>query len=1050
MIKSVLVASRGVGACSVIRRLQRLGIRTVAVYSEADRTAPHALMADRAICIGNAPGAESYAQAAVVLDAARVSGVDAIHPVFGTLSGNADFAQAVEHLGLAFIGPHHEAMRAFANLAELGALVCAPQGPLLEAKSNPGQDSCLELHVFGDGSGGAISLGETALVRQKERCSLIQSPALGIKTEALLALRQAVVSFAKAIRYRALGTVSLRVDESGSVLAVRGTCPALPGSFALIEARFGVDLVELSLRAAQGLALPGEVLEPKREYGVAVHVVAGAPMQDAPPTTGIVTALTLPDPGLVECGIDIGMELGAGSDRTLLTLTAAGDSPAEVAESLGKSLTQIEIGGIETNLDELRLAYGPESISQLPKRFEVQRPGTFTIVVDYPGRLGYWPIGVPPSGPMDDLSHRYANRIVGNSEGAASLEMTLTGPTLRFDADTVVALVGANMPAFLDEQAIAQNRPVTVHAGQTLRLGTIIGPGSRTYLAIRGGVQVASYLNSSTTFTLGGFGGHNGRALRTGDSLRIGNRVSGEVPLEPPAGVLIDLTNRWEIGVLYGPHAAPEFFTNRDIRVLFDTEYEVHFNSNRTGVRLIGPKPEWARADGGEAGLHPSNIHDVAYAIGAIDFTGDMPILLGPDGPSLGGFVCPATVVSAELWKLGQLRPGDRVKFVSISDEQAIELQQRQSRALSHALSVRTKLVATAPAHAIIAKREATEARVAVTYRRSGDAYLLVEYGPMALDLRLRFRVHALMQWLNARELPGIIELTPGIRSLQIHFDAARIPRKRLLSELERAEGELPSADALEVPSRIVHLPLSWDDPQTRLAIQKYTQSVRPDAPWCPSNIEFIRRINGLADEKAVYDIVFGASYLVLGLGDVYLGAPVATPIDPRHRLVTTKYNPARTWTPENAVGIGGAYLCIYGMEGPGGYQFVGRTIQVYNRYRRTRRFTEQQPWLLQFFDQLRFYPVSGEQLLDHRRDFLTGKFDIEVEQSRFNLADYQRFLTNNEVSIGQFKSAQQQAFEAERQRWIDNGQLGALPQRIAAEPGREPKHVGPVVECTQ
>ena len=141
------------------------------------------------------------------------------------------------------------------------------------------------------------------------------------------------------------------------------------------------------------------------------------------------------------------------------------------------------------------------------------------------------------------------------------------------------------------------------------------------------------------------------------------------------------------------------------------------------------------------------------------------------------------------------------------------------------------------------------------------------------------------------------------------------------------------------MPSRIVHLPLSWDDPATRLAIEKYMQSVRPDAPWCPSNIEFIRRINGLDTIDDVQRIVFDASYLVLGLGDVYLGAPVATPLDPRHRLVTTKYNPARTWTPENAVGIGGAYLCVYGMEGPGGYQFVGRTVQMWNRYRTTPEF---------------------------------------------------------------------------------------------------------------
>ena len=150
-------------------------------------------------------------------------------------------------------------------------------------------------------------------------------------------------------------------------------------------------------------------------------------------------------------------------------------------------------------------------------------------------------------------------------------------------------------------------------------------------------------------------------------------------------------------------------------------------------------------------------------------------------------------------------------------------------------------------------------------------------------------------------------------------------------------------------------------------------QAVRPDAPWCPSNIEFIRRINGLDSVEEVYRIVHEASYLVLGLGDVYLGAPVATPVDPRHRLVTTKYNPARTWTPENAVGIGGAYMCVYGMEGPGGYQLVGRTIQVWNTWKSTPAFAEGSPWSLRFFDQIRFYPVSAEELLEARERFRMG-----------------------------------------------------------------------------
>jgi urea carboxylase len=251
-----------------------------------------------------------------------------------------------------------------------------------------------------------------------------------------------------------------------------------------------------------------------------------------------------------------------------------------------------------------------------------------------------------------------------------------------------------------------------------------------------------------------------------------------------------------------------------------------------------------------------------------------------------------------------------------------------------------------------------------------------------------------------------------------VHFDSRRISRGRIMDALLEVEASLAPIDDIEVAGRIVHLPLSWDDPGTRLAIERYMQSVRADAPWCPSNIEFIRRINGLDSVQEVQRIVFDASYLVMGLGDVYLGAPVATPLDPRHRLVTTKYNPARTWTPENAVGIGGAYLCVYGMEGPGGYQFVGRTVQMWNRYRQTAQFRDGKRWLLRFFDQLRFYPVSATELLRLRAEFPYGKASLRIEPTTLRLRDYRRFLASNAASIAAFKARQQAAFDAERERW--------------------------------
>jgi urea carboxylase len=299
------------------------------------------------------------------------------------------------------------------------------------------------------------------------------------------------------------------------------------------------------------------------------------------------------------------------------------------------------------------------------------------------------------------------------------------------------------------------------------------------------------------------------------------------------------------------------------------------------------------------------------------------------------------------------------------------------------------------------------------------------------LDLTLRLRVHALMLEIQRLALPGVTNITPGIRSLQIQYDPRRVPLETLLRTLIDAEQRLGALEDFEIPSRTVWLPLSFNDPAVAATISRYMESVRADAPWCPDNIEFIRRINGLASSEDVRRIVFDASYLVMGLGDVYLGAPVAVPLDPRHRLVTTKYNPARTWTPPNVVGIGGAYMCIYGMEGPGGYQLFGRTIQVWNSYLQSPEFRDSQPWLLRFFDQIRFFPVTPAQLQQWRLDFPHGRRKLDIEPGLFRLRDYQRFLAANQASITQFRARRQAAFETERDAWARAGQLaaeGALP----------------------
>jgi urea carboxylase len=196
----------------------------------------------------------------------------------------------------------------------------------------------------------------------------------------------------------------------------------------------------------------------------------------------------------------------------------------------------------------------------------------------------------------------------------------------------------------------------------------------------------------------------------------------------------------------------------------------------------------------------------------------------------------------------------------------------------------------------------------------------------------------------------------------------------------------------------------------------RYQNGVRWDAPWCPDNVEFIRRINGLDERRDVFAIVSAATYVVVGLGDVYLGAPVAVPLDPAHRLVTTKYDPPRTWTPANAVGIGGAYLCVYGMEGPGGYQLVGRTVPVW-------RLGSEPPWLLRHFDLLRFRPVSPDELLALRADLSAGRLDLGTRPTTLRLAD---LLPPAGEAAKEFTARRQAAFAQERDRWATAAGLPA------------------------
>ena len=917
----------------------------------------------------------------------------------------------------------------------------------------------IEVQIFGDGSGEILVLGARDCSTQRRHQKVIEeTPVPGLDAQTQERLFACARLLCGAVNYRSAGTVEFLFDVESKEFYFLEVNTRLQVEHGVTEQVTGVDIVEMMILEAAGEMPPLKsfATEPVGS-AIEARIYAEDPAKGFLPAPGLLSGVVFPSTELArtETWVESGTEITPYYDPMIAKIIVTGTNRSDAVRKMQLALDATSIQGTETNLRYVKaivtseeFAHGAITTSFLNtfavarRAFEVLEGGTQTTIQDYPGRLGYWHVGVPPSGPMDSLALRLSNRCVGNADGLPALEMTGIGATIRFDFGIVAAVCGAEMDAMLDGKRISMWTPFAVNAGQVLQFSSAKGAGCRSYVAVRGGIESAGYLGSASTFMLGGFGGHAGRALRAGDVIHFAESQEGGTCKKLPLNLIPSYERHWEIAVMYGPHGSPEFFTHADIEMIFSTDWSVHYQSDRTGVRLVGPKPEWARKDGGEAGLHPSNIHDNAYAIGAIDFTGDMPILLGPDGPSLGGFVCPAVVVNAELWKLGQLKAGDTIRFRRVTEEQARRMELEIEAAIDGLAGGLPKIPTSDYEEEAILQTSSSRKPITV-YRADGDKYLLVEFGERVLDLALRFRVHLLEQKLRALGLPGVIDVTPGVRSLQIHYDNRRLPRVALLEALEAVDDELPENPNVTVPSRTVYMPLSWNDPATQLAQSKYMHSVRPDAPWCPDNIEFIRRINGLSSVEEVYEIVYAASYLVLGLGDVYLGAPVATPTDPRHRLVTTKYNPARTWTPENAVGIGGAYMCVYGMEGPGGYQLVGRTVQVWNTHRSTKTFPSGRPWSLRFFDQIRFYPVSGEELLDLRGRILHGGFDLKVEENSFNLRQYQDFLDSIRGEADAFRGRQREAFREERERWRVNGLLEVSAPPEMPEPRLDDDEVG-------
>ncbi len=578
-----------------------MGIGSVAVYSEADRHSLHVHQADEAIPLGRPSEAGSDLLAVAILDAARKSGADAIHPGDGLLSENADFAQACADDGRVFIGPTPQQIRAFcykhaaremarergipvlpgsgalAGVHEAMALADDIRYPVMLKSSRGGGGIGIQLcrtpeelldsyaavealdqarfgssalyletfvasarhigvQIFGDGRGTVVAFGERGGSPQRRYQQVIEetpAPELGSGIrEKMLA---AAIQLGQAVRYQSAGTVEFLFDKSTKDFYLLEFNTRLQAGHAVTEEVTGIDLVEWMIRQSAG-ELPELSRMPVRHTGSSIEarVYAENPAQSFQPTFGRLSQVAWPVEARVETWVEAGTEVTTGCDSLLAQIVVHGENRATALARLREALEECALGGIETNLAFLRqvtadpgFAAGGVTTSYLEafgyerSAIDVIEPGAQTTVQDYPGRLGYRHAGVPPSGPMDALAFRIANRLVGNPDSAAALEIAVTGPTLRFASEAFIAVTGADFAARLDGRRVPLWRSFSVPAGAVLELSGPVGGGGRAYLAVAGGLDVPEYLESRATFVRGGLGGHSGRTLRAGDILPV-------------------------------------------------------------------------------------------------------------------------------------------------------------------------------------------------------------------------------------------------------------------------------------------------------------------------------------------------------------------------------------------------------------------------------------------------------------------------------------------------------------------------------------------------
>lgn len=821
------------------------------------------------------------------------------------------------------------------------------------------------------------------------------------------------VALAKSVKYGSAGTVEFLVDDTDGSFYFLEVNTRLQVEHGITEMCYDVDLVSLMLRQAaepiEEETLMGMQKDGPRGFAIEARVYAEIPSRNFAPSPGLLQHIEWVKDARVDTWVTSGTNISPYYDPMIAKVLVWAESHDEVTDKMIRALTESKVQGCPTNIQYLadivrdeRFRKGDTTTAFLndfawkPSTLDIVSAGAYTTIQDLPARRGVTN-GVPESGPMDPVSFRVANLLAGNPETTEALEVTLIGPELLFNVSATVAVTGGVVKVTIDGRDVDMYMRLHVPAGSKLKIGTV-SSGCRAYIAVQGGFpNVPVYLGSKSTTSTLGLGGYQGRQLQPSDALDI-IESKDDTQVSLPAGARLD--SFWEdsvIHVMSGPHDDPEYITDDDRELLYGSVWKISHNATRSGYQVKGPRLTWAREDGGEGGGHPSNVIDEPYFIGAMNWNGDNPVILPNDAPMAGGLAMTHTVIRADMWRLGQRRPGAEIQFKRVTWQSAKELRLRTERYVADVKAfvqadgkgdVTPPDVSLPDDYTSAILHEIPEP-IRVVYRQAGEASISVSYGPMTASALTRAHIQqVLLRIRGGKEVKGVIASTGTTRAYSVEFDPLETTQDEMLQQLLAVERSVVNAHDL-IPSRLFRFPILFDDPVSKQAVRDYMATVRDSAIYLPDNQEYIAKANGVDVEQASKSIV-SCPQLVTEVSFV-VGCPLLLPLDPRSVFVAQKYNPVRSFTPEGTVGLGGPLYVIYPSDSPGGYQLCGRTVSTWDTYATKPGF--KLPWLMREFDQIQFYEVDADEYAKAFEESKTGRFHFQVEDTTFDPAKYSQFL---------------------------------------------------------